>query len=95
MPKLRILRRSGGRYVSLDDLIADEAYLHLEANSTAIKTLITPERVKEFVYGNLFSEGFISRQMDVLTYSEKRRGSDILVKTTVGDFEKKVVKFRR
>ena len=95
MTKLRILRWSGGSYEHIDDLVADEAFLHLEVNSTAIDTLITPEQVKEFVYGNLFSEGFISRPEDVLTYSEKRKGSDILVKTTVRDFEKKEVKFRR
>ena len=95
MSKTKITRWIGGRFEELDDLVADEGFLHLEVNSTAIDTLISPEQVKEFIYGNLFSEGFITRQEDVLKYSEKRRGNDILVKTTVKDFEKKELRFRR
>ncbi len=95
MTKLRIHRWSGDRFESLDDIVAEEAFLHLEVDSTAIDTLITPEQVKEFVYGNLFSEGLISRQEDVLTYAEKRKGTDISIKTTVKNFESKEVKFRR
>ncbi len=95
MTELRIHRWSGGKYETFDDTVAEEAFLHLEVDSTAIDTLITPEQVKEFVYGNLFSEGLISRQEDVLTYSEKRKGTEISIKTTVKDFERKEVKFRR
>jgi len=92
---LHIVRWIGGKYEKVNDLVADEAFLHLEVNSTAIDTLISPEQVKEFVYGNLYSEGFISHPDDVLRYSEKRRGDDILVATTVKDFETKELKYRR
>jgi len=95
MSRLRIVRWIGGKFEKVDDLVADEAFLHLEMNSTAVDTLITPEQIKEFVYGNLFSEGFIAKPEEVLKYSEKRKGSDIVVKTDVKDFDKKELKFRR
>ncbi len=95
MGKVRIARWTGGKLEEVDDVVADETFLHLEVDSTAIDTLITPEQVKEFVYGNLYSEGLISGKEDVLTYSEKRKGSEISIKTAVRDFEKKEVRFRR
>ncbi len=88
MSRLRIVRWIGGRYEKVDDIVADEAFLHLEVNSTAIDTLISPEQVKEFVYGSLFSEGFISAPSDVLKYSSRKRNNEILIKTTIRNFEK-------
>jgi len=95
MSKLKIYRWTGSKYEVADDLVADEAFLHLEMNTTAVDTLITPEMVKEFVYGNLFSEGFITAVGDVERYSEKKKGLDIVVKTRLKNFERKAMKFQR
>ena len=95
MAKVRISRWIGGKMVTLDDIVAEEAFLHLEIDSTAIDTLISPGQVKEFVYGNLFSEGFIAAPSDVRRYSSRKRGNEIFVKTSITDFEKKESKLRR
>ena len=49
--------------------------------------LITPHEIKEFVYGNLYSEGFIKNIGEVENYLEKKSDDFIDVTVTIKDFQ--------
>ena len=53
--------------------IAEEAILHVEIDEMSYDVIISPFEIKEFVYGNLLSEGFIKDSDYVINYKEKRR----------------------
>lgn len=53
--------------------IAEEAILHVQINEMGYDVIISPSEIREFVYGNLLSEGFIKSLDDVMEYNEKRR----------------------
>lgn len=73
---------------SLDFKIAEEAILHVEINDISFDAIITPLEIKEFVYGNLLSEGFIKKVGDIKVYSEKKKGDIISVRLGLDKFEK-------
>ncbi len=52
----------------------------------AFDALITPHNIKEFVYGNLYSEGFIKDVGDVEDYLERRTEGVIDVTMRIKDF---------
>jgi FdhD protein len=55
----------------LKDLLACESILELELNSKlTFEVVITPEKVQEFVYGYLYSEGFIKTLEEIKDYSQ-------------------------
>ncbi|UCD91755.1 MAG: formate dehydrogenase accessory sulfurtransferase FdhD [Methanobacteriota archaeon] len=89
MKRMKILRWQEGDLTELSDKIAEGCFLHLELNDgIGFDTMISPEQVKEFVYGNLFSEGFIKKEKDVLSYHHKRRGSNISADVRLADDKK-------
>ena len=67
--------------------IAEEAILHVEINELGFDVIISPYEIKDFVYGNLLSEGFIKNIDDVTTYKEKRKKDLITVMITLKQFE--------
>ena len=67
--------------------IAEEAILHVEINEIGFDVIISPSEIKEFVYGNLLSEGFIKGMDDVRSYLEKKRKDLFSVKLNLKTFE--------
>jgi FdhD protein len=67
--------------------IAEEAILHVQINEMGYDVIISPYEIREFVYGNLLSEGFIKAPDDVIDYNEKRRQDLINVILKLRSFE--------
>ncbi|MFQ6127572.1 MAG: formate dehydrogenase accessory sulfurtransferase FdhD [Thermoplasmata archaeon] len=84
MRKIKIKRWSNGELHELEDVVAEETFLHLEINSKAgFDTIISPRNIKDFVYGNLFSEGFIDEPSDISKYSEREKDGNFFVNVTL------------
>ena len=80
MRKVRIKRWKDGVTEDIDDVVAEETFLHLEINEKiGFDTIISPQDVKEFVYGNLFSEGFVDDDSEVHGYRERQKDGDYFV----------------
>ena len=87
MKKLDIYQFRDGELLPFEDLVAEEAILHLEINSdTSFDVMITPNDIKEFVYGNLYSEGFIRDKSEISKYQETIKKNLITVKVKIQDF---------
>ena len=72
MKKVKIVRFKNGNLESAEDLITEEYILHLKINpEVSFDVIITPELIKEFVYGNLYTEGFIRSKEEIKKYNEK------------------------
>lgn len=67
--------------------IAEEAILHVEINEMSYDVIISPSEIKEFIFGNLMSEGFIKDIKDVTFYTEKRKKDLITVRLNLKTFE--------
>lgn len=81
-----------GKMSELEDNIAEENILHLEINSdVSFDVVLSPDDIMEFVYGNLFSEGFIRDKSEVKSYKENIKKSLIFVKVKLADFPDKKV----
>lgn len=86
MKEMKIFKWMDGNLTEVDDKIAEGSFLHLELNEgIGFDTMISPEQIKEFVFGNLFSEGFIKNMGDIVGYSHKRRGDNISVKVSMAE----------
>lgn len=72
MRQVRIRRFQAGSWKWVEDSVAEEGLLRVElARGRGFSAVITPEKVKEFVFGHLLAEGFISEKEDVLEYHER------------------------
>lgn len=81
---MKILRWQDGELSELDDKIAEGTFLHVELNdSVGFDTMVSPDQIKEFVYGNLYSEGLIKKEEDVQSYHMKRKGDNITVQLSL------------
>ncbi|MFQ5910232.1 MAG: formate dehydrogenase accessory sulfurtransferase FdhD [Thermoplasmata archaeon] len=84
MKKIRIKRWRDGDLAELEDLVAEETFLHLEINEKiGFDTIVSPENIREFVYGNLFSEGFIDAPSDIKNYLEREKDGDLHIDVTL------------
>ncbi len=71
---LNIIRWQGGKAETKEDKAAGEALLRVRMNKKLdFNITITPEDVKEFVYGNLITEGWIKGPEDVRDFRELKR----------------------
>jgi len=92
MKKHSIKQYKDGKLISMEDTIAQENILHLVINSDiSFDVIISPNDIKDFVYGNLFTEGFIHEKSEVTSYKETIKKSLISVKIKLKDFEHKKV----
>jgi FdhD protein len=92
MKTVKIVQFKTGKLAEITDMVAEEYLLHLLINSeVSFDVIITPSDIKEFVYGNLFSEGFIKQKDEILTYKENIKKSLINVKVKVKNFSEKKV----
>jgi FdhD protein len=53
--------------------IAEESILHVQINEMGFDVIISPYEIKEFVYGNLLSEGFMKNSNEITSYKEKKK----------------------
>jgi FdhD protein len=75
----------------LNDKVAEERILHLSINSeVSFDVMITPGSIKEFVYGNLYSEGFIRSLNELLEYHENEKKDLINVDVKIKDLNSKL-----
>lgn len=71
MRRIQIARFQDGKFQDRDDLVAEEGLVTVEvADGPTFSVAITPEAVREFVYGHLLGRGFIRGKEDVLEYRE-------------------------
>ncbi|RKY05672.1 formate dehydrogenase accessory sulfurtransferase FdhD [Candidatus Poribacteria bacterium] len=81
MKKLKILRWRRGEVQAVEDLVAEEGLLRVDIGGTvSFDALITPEKIRPFVYGHLLTEGLIESVDDVLDYFEYVKGGIVHVK---------------
>lgn len=74
MKKVGIKRWRDGSLEELDDIVAEETFLHLEIDDKiGFDTIVSPHDIKDFVYGNLFAEGFVDSPSEVKAYSEREK----------------------
>ena len=74
MKQVGIKRWKDGALEEVDDMVAEETFLHLEINDKiGFDTIISPHDIKDFVYGNLFAEGFVDSPSDIKAYSERKK----------------------
>lgn len=86
--KLVAYRWKRGCLEAVEDLLAEEGLLNVIINKKiGFKTVITPENIKEFVYGNLFSEGLIKVVTEIKEYVERKRKNVIEVEIALDSSE--------
>ena len=72
--KVKIVRWQNGRAETREDLAAGESLLRVRINDEReLSFAITPEELREFVYGNLLAEGWIKSLDEVKDYREMKR----------------------
>lgn len=75
MKRLGTMRFRDGTLLRAPDELAEELVLHVDMGvDVGFDTVISPGMLREFVYGNLRSEGIISSPDDLTFYREKRIG---------------------
>ena len=90
MKTIAISQFKNGSIKSIEDNVAEENILHLVINSeVSFDVIISPSDIKEFVYGNLYTEGFISDKEDVLAYKENIKKALISINVKLKDFSLK------
>lgn len=67
--------------------IAQESILHVQINDMGFDVIISPYEIKQFVFGNLLSEGFIKNPTEITSYKEKRKHDLINVYMNLESFE--------
>lgn len=84
MRKIRIKRWRDGDVQEVEDVVAEETFLHLEINEKiGFDTIVSSQNIKEFAYGNLFAEGFIDEPSDIKTYSEREKNGNFQIDVTI------------
>ena len=87
MKNVKIWKFKEGQLHSIADPVAEERSLHVQLEpEVAFDVIITPEDIKEFVIGNLFSEGFIRSKTELLEYNERIKNGLIQVNVKLKDF---------
>lgn len=72
--KLKTYKWKNKRFEVIEDLLAEEGLLQVIINKKlSFKTIVTPENIKEFVYGNAIAEGLIKNIVEIKNYIEKRK----------------------
>ena len=94
MKSIEIVQFKDNKLRKVQDPIAEEAIAHIEINDeVSFDTIISPVEpddendIKSFVYGNLFSEGFIRSPAEIQEYRYKRKKDLIDVKVSLENFE--------
>ncbi|MFQ5892482.1 MAG: formate dehydrogenase accessory sulfurtransferase FdhD, partial [Candidatus Methanofastidiosia archaeon] len=95
MKNLEVLEYKNQSLIEREVLVAEECILHFEIEHLSFDMIISPSDIKSFVYGNLFSEGFIKSKKEVLSYSKRRKEDIIEVKVKLESFEKKIPFFSK
>jgi FdhD protein len=76
MKNLQIRRHENGLDAVVRDALAEELVLHVDlGEGVGFDTVISPGMLRDFVYGNLFSEGLITSPADITFYRQERRGA--------------------
>ena len=76
--------------------MAEECVLHLDINSeVSFDVIFSPEDIKDFVYGNLYTEGFIKNKDEILKYQENIKKSLVNVKVKLQDFSDRKQFFKK
>jgi FdhD protein len=92
MKTVKISQFRTGKLAETTDLVAEEYILHLSINTEiSFDVIVTPSDIKEFVYGNLYSEGFIKQKDDIISYKENIKKSLITVNVKIKNFSEKKV----
>ncbi len=74
MRLIRLRRYKQGVYEEVEDWVAEEGLLVLRIEGAGTRRfMITPEMIREFVYGHLLGAGFIQEASEVVSYRERLR----------------------
>lgn len=86
--KWKIVKWQNGRAEGKEDLVAEEALLRVKINKNSkFDIIVTPENIKEFIYGNLLSEGLIKSLKEIKNYNELKRKNIIEVEIEIDNFK--------
>lgn len=97
MTQRRIVRYEHGTFSHDPEAeLAEEAMLHVEINETAsFDVVVTPEHLKEFVYGYLLCEGYISDPKEIKAIKLYERDRIARADVTVDSPRVKALSFRK
>lgn len=96
MKKINIVQFKDGSLNPIEDVVAEECILHLDINSeVSFDVIFTPEDIKDFVYGNLYTEGFIKDKSEILKYQETIKKSLVNVKVKLQNFSDRKQFFKK
>ncbi|MGY4706308.1 formate dehydrogenase accessory sulfurtransferase FdhD [Candidatus Bipolaricaulota sp. J31] len=72
MRRFQIIRFEAGARIEVEDWVAEEGLLVLALSTGGERRfVITPEKIRAFVYGHLLGEGLIKAPDDLLSYREE------------------------
>lgn len=96
MKKIEIVQFKDQIMNNIEDTVAEECILNLKINSEiSFDVIVSPEMIKEFVYGNLYTEGFIRAKEDIVGYSQQIKENLVQVAVEIAEFSKRKVFFRK
>jgi len=97
MAKRRIVRYEQGRFAHDPAAeLAEEAMLHVEINETAsFDVVVTPDHLKEFVYGYLLCEGYITDPQEITRFKVYEKERIARADVTVDSPRVKALSFRK
>lgn len=96
MKQVKIIRCQDGRCRRAPDTLAEELVLHVDlGNDVGFDTVISPGKLREFLVGNLFSEGLVKSPDDLIFYREERRGGMAGVQARINGLEGKLPFLKR
>jgi FdhD protein len=91
MKEIEIVQFKNGKLSPVKDVVEEECLVHLEINSKiSFDVIFTPKDIKDFVYGNLFTEGFIRGKEEVLKYNENIKSNLVNVAVKLADFSERM-----
>ncbi len=92
--ELKIDRYKNGEYKKVTDHLAAECLLQLSINTDlTLNMVLTPEKIRPFIYGHLFSKGFIKSSDEILEIAvhkyKNRIRAEVKLKNSLKDFKDK------
>jgi len=94
--RLTVMKCRGGACSREPDRVAEEMVLHVDLGGEfGFDTVISPSMLKQFTFGNLISEGIISRPDEVTAYMEEKRGGMGSVRVRIPGLEKRAPYLKR
>lgn len=86
MKEIEIVRYKKEIIDKVNDFVAEECIVNININSkSSFSTIMTPEDIKYFVYGNLLTEGIIKSKDEIKNYSQEEKDNVISINVNINN----------